>query len=434
MHNRKNSMKQTDQIFWCADQAPTCKPCTDHSSIEVAIIGGGMAGLAAAQAFAKRNKKVAVIEKYFCGAGATGKSGGFITPNAELSLSDFAQHTDMDSAQTIWKFIHSGIETIRNNITKLNFDCDYKDNTGLFLANCPRTLKKLKEEHNNISKLGYESQFFDTQQLQKIVNSTAYAGGMTYQNSFGINPYQYCNALKHHLIDQGVQIFENSPVLETNDHTIKLEHATVQADHIIVCVDKYLPDLNKLQDYVYHAQNHVLVSKPLTDEQVEKIFPGKPYMIWDSQLIYNYYRLMHDQRLLIGGGDIFSVYSQQKHNYKYGKRKLSNYIKKTFPDVSVDFEYQWSGLIGISKDIGPIAGPDKKHPHIYYITASAGLPVATAIANYSVEYLLDQRTDFDEYFRPDRKYFIGPFTQKILGKKLSFAINNFISQDTVGCF
>ncbi len=430
----KKTSQPYNQIFWCTNANPEEQPCVNNLDIEVAVIGGGMAGLSAAQAFAKRGKKVALLEQYFCGAGATGKSGGFITPNAELSLSDFEKNTNTQSAQKIWKFITEGMENIKNNIVQNNFDCGYNSHAGLFVANCKRTLKNLQQEHENVLKMGHESKFFDQQSLQTIIGSEKYVGGITYENSFGINPYKYCSALKRHLIDQGVLIFENTPVTNIDNHTITTQHAKVTAKYIIICIDKFLPDLGKLKEHIYHAQNYILVSDQLTTQQIKQLFPQKQYMVWDSKLIYNYYRLTEDQRLLIGGGDLFSIYSKEKHNYTYGRNKLTRYIKKMFPEIDVTFTFQRPGLIGISKDIGPLAGPDQKHSHIYYIAGSAGLPIANALAHYSTQHLLDKRTDFDDYFKPNRPYFIGNTTQKIIGKKLSFALNNFMSQNTVGCF
>ncbi len=43
-------------------------------STQVLVVGGGMAGLVAAYSFAQRGKKVTVIEKNYCGGGASGKS------------------------------------------------------------------------------------------------------------------------------------------------------------------------------------------------------------------------------------------------------------------------------------------------------------------------------------------------------------------------
>lgn len=423
-----------NQNYWNLS-AEKIMQCTQDIDIDVAIVGGGIAGLSAAQAFVNKGKKVALFEQYYCGSGATGKAGGFITPNAELSFIDIAHKKNLNSAKLIWDFINSGVEDIRTNVLKNNFSCGYRNDSGLFVATCQRTLKNLLHEYENIQKLNYPSQFFNHDELKNRVNTKNYYGAMTYDNSFGINTYQYCQELKKHLQSKGALIFEESPILTIDNHTLTTTHAKIKAEYIVVCVDKYLPNFNILSDKIYHAQNFVLASEPLTDEQIHTIFPSKPYMVWDSHIVYNYFRVTSENRIILGGGDLFSFYDkEEKHNYQRIYKKLNNYFTTTFPDIKIHFEYQWPGHIGLSKDIGPIAGPDKKHPHIYYISAAAGLSIATALGNYSQQHLLDGRRDLDVYFDPDRKYFINGIAQKILGKKLSFALNNFMVQQTLGCF
>jgi len=423
-----------DQNYWCISGKKTNK-CTKDMHTDVAIIGGGITGLSAAQAFASKGKKVAVFEQYYCASGATGKTGGFITPNAELSFLDISHKKDVHAAQNIWNFINQGVEKIRSNILDNNFSCNYKNDPGLFVATCKRTLRNLLKEYENIQKLGYSSEFFDKKQIQSKINTSDYYGGMTYNNCFGINAHTYCQELKKYLQEQGVHIFEETPVLSINDHTLTTPHATITADFIVVCVDKFLPKFNIMPDKVYHIQNFVIVSEKLTDQEIKQIFPENPYMVWDSHIIYNYFRPTPDNRIILGGGDLFTFYnSEEKHNYVRGYKKLAQYFKETFPHIKVNFEYQWPGQIGVSKDLGPIAGPDKKYPHIYYIAASAGLSIATALGNYSQQHLLEGRKDLDIYFDPDRKYFINGIPQKLLGKKISFALNNFMVQQTLGCF
>ncbi len=423
-----------DQQFWNVCHK-NIKRCTQNIDTQVAIIGGGIAGLSAAQAWSNKGKKVALFEQFYCGSGATGKSTGFVTPNSELSFVNIYNETNITSANTIWNFINHGVEKIRNNIKDYNFTCDYAEHKGLYLANCKRSLKAVIQEHKDLEKINYQSEFFDKEQLKKIINSDRYFGGVTYNNSFGINPYQYSQELKRQLESQGVEIFEETPILEINDHTLKTPHATITADYIIVCVDKFLPQFGLLKDEVYNVQNFVLTSEKLTAQEIEQIFPEQPYMIWDSELIYNFYRIIQNERLVLGGGDLFSFYNKtEMHDNYHAYKKLTNYFKKFFPNIKINFEYQWPGHLGISKDIAPIAGRDKKYPHIYYIAASAGLPVATALGFYSQEHILEGRTDLDKFFDPDRKYFISGIMQKIFGKRISFALNHFIVQQILGCF
>ena len=78
-----------DQVYWYAMREPLKpRPLSEDIQVDVAIVGGGMAGLMAAQEASRRGASVAVVEAEYCGAGASGKSSGFITPDSELELSD----------------------------------------------------------------------------------------------------------------------------------------------------------------------------------------------------------------------------------------------------------------------------------------------------------------------------------------------------------
>jgi gamma-glutamylputrescine oxidase len=418
-----------DHVFWELKQQKH-NQCTQDISVDVAIVGGGFAGLHAAQECIGRGKKVALLEQAFCGAGASGKSSGFITPNAELYFSDFAKRFNDDVAQQIWQLISEGVSCIESNIQKNNFNCQYQANDTFILANNKRDLKILQKEQEKLTKFAYHTTLLDQEQSQNFVASTRYAGGMLYPNTFSVNPFLYCQELKEFLIKQGILIFEDSPVTQIQDHVLHTPQAKITAENIIVCVDKDFPTLNLLSDDVYHAQTFVMVSQELSEQQIRKIFPQRNLLAWDMQLIYNYFRISQDQRLVLGGGDIFSTYaSHEKHNYERIHKKLTEYFDRYFPGLNIVFEYQWPGLIGISKDIAPMIGRDEKFKHIFYVTAATGLPIAAALGAYSIQHLFDGRNDMQDYFSPYRKFPVSGFLQKIIGKKLSFMLSNVIKQN-----
>lgn len=417
-----------DQVFWYV-HGDAVKTCTTDQRAQVAIIGGGMAGLSAAKAWNKRGKQVVVLEQYYCGSGASGKSSGFVTPNAELSFTDFAKRYDMQAARTIWDCITRGVADIRTTIEQNKMNCDFMPQDTLMLANDQKSLNILETEYRNLSDHGYPTEFY-IDNLQSYIGSSQYCGALRYNGTFSINGYAYCQEMKKHLVAEGVSVFEETPVLAINGHTITTPYATITADYIIICCDRFVPQLGLLTQQVYHAQTFVMLSSPLPAEQVSSLFPNRPFMAWDSELIYNYFRLTHDNRFLLGGGDFVSTYAaQEKHNYSSIVTKLTNYLKKMFPQLSVQFEYVWPGLIGLSKDIAPLAGSDKHSPHIYYVTACAGLPIAAALGRYSAEQLIDGNKSLDAYFSPYRKFPLGGITQKILGTKLSFALSNLLKRN-----
>ena len=78
----------SNQVYWYNKKEIEYLPIlNDHKKAEVVVVGGGMAGLSVAQRLIREGKQVSLIEKDFCGSGASGKTSGFITPDSEIELS-----------------------------------------------------------------------------------------------------------------------------------------------------------------------------------------------------------------------------------------------------------------------------------------------------------------------------------------------------------
>jgi gamma-glutamylputrescine oxidase len=414
-----------EQVFWYLKRAEKPKTFSGTLHTDIIIVGGGMAGLSAAQAFASRGQKVTLLEQYYCGSGATGKSTGFITPDAELNITRFEHLYGNNVAHTIWEFINRGIETIRTNIKTHDLNCGYREQDTLVLANSARAAKKLHKEHENRLSQNYESTWYSQETSKNVIGSYAYYGGYRYGGTFGINAYAYAQEIKKVVQDLGVTIYEEMPVLELHTNHVTTPTGTVHAAHIVVCTDRFTPTLGALNNDIFHVQNNAMISHPLNDATIAKLFPDKPCLTWDSDLIYTFWCMTDDNRLLIGGGNYWNAYRKQENYHAHSVyNKLKNYVQTKFPDVKITFEYTWPGLIGISKDIAPIMGRDPEFPSIYYAGAAAGLPIAASMGIYSAEHLIDGRTDLDEYFKPNRSSIVSTVAQKIIGKPATFALSN----------
>ena len=426
LHIMKKTIFPQDETFWHLKSTDT-KPLHTNKETEIVVIGGGMAGITAAQAFAQKGKKVILLEAFYCGSGASGKSSGFIEPNCEISLSEFIERYGIEAGKTIWQLIQQdGVEHIRNNITHHNIDCDYTVQDSIDVASSAKDIPDILSEVEHLAQNGFTTQFIKKEDIPSIIGTDNYFGGVIYANSFGINGYKYCQAMKNILLRDGVEIYEETPALSIKNHVVSTLHATIKAEHIIICADRSIPTLGKLTQEIYHVQNFLLASEILTPETIHKIFPQKKLMVCDTELVYNFYRMTGD-RLLVGGGSLLNLYntSESYHNTRMYK-KLTRYIQNTF-NLHIQFEQMWPGLIGVSKDIAPLAGPDKDSPHIYYIGAATGLPIAAMLGNYCADHIIDGADTLKNYFSPYRKFPISGFAQTVLGKKLTFALSHWLS-------
>ena len=175
-------------VYWFTQKGPQGEPLRSTVSSEVVVVGGGIAGLTCAQALAERGVEVTLVEQAFCGAGASGKSSGFITPDSELELSDLVANYGEARGQALWEFAKSGLERIRGTIQALAIDCDYQVQDSLFVARSVRAFRKVIEvEHRTHASLGYDSTVYDRASLETILGSRAYQGGIRYAGTFGMN-------------------------------------------------------------------------------------------------------------------------------------------------------------------------------------------------------------------------------------------------------
>lgn len=424
------SLKISQNVYWYTLKNP--QPSEGFSGkikTTVAVIGGGMAGLSCAQRLCRAGIEVVLIEKDFCGSGASGKTAGFITPDSEIELSSLLENYELHKAKSIWEFVVSGVDSIRKNIERYKISCDYQRQDSLFIANNTSNFKYIKKEHEARGKLGYASVLYEDSKIKEIVGSEKYAGAVKYSDTFGINSYLYCQAIKDILRASGVLIYEQTPVKQILGHNILTPYGRITAEHIIVCADRFIPDLGVLKKEIYHVQTFLGITKSLSDEQVKKIFPEEKMMVWDTDLVYNYFRLTGDNRLLVGGGDLLYTYAHNISNKtaRFGKR-LKNYIKKKFPLVDIEMEYLWSGMLGVSKDLLPIIGSDKDNDCVFYVGAATGLPWASALGQYAAERIIKGRNEFDEDFSSKRHFVIGSGLQSILGNPVTYALSHGIAK------
>jgi gamma-glutamylputrescine oxidase len=299
----------------------------------------------------------------------------------------------------------------------------------LILAGTHRAFKNdIQKEYDNRRQSGYTSTLYTHDNVRSVIGSDKYMGGISYGDTFGIRAYNYCLEMKQVLQKAGVQIYEETPATLIAEKKVTTPQATIAAEHIIVCTDRFEPALSQsLWDKIYHVQTFLMLSSPLSNEQVKKIFPSQPFMVWDTDMIYNYYRLTGDNRLMLGGSDLFYTYMNESHNNARVTKKLIAYAQKHFPLVGIEFEYIWPGIVGISKDVFPVAGFDEKMPSVYYIVGACGLPVAAALGTHCADRIVNNNTEFDTQLSPYRSFTLGSAVQHILGTRLTFALSNFLA-------
>jgi len=282
-------------------KSPMAPPLRGDIKTDVLVVGGGAAGLAAAFRLAKAGVKTVLLERNICGGSSMGKSAGFLTPDSELELAQLMRRFGPKGARHLWEAATAGVETIREAISEFDITCDWLEQDCLYVSKDRGTWRDVQDEFKIRQGMNYPATLYDAKQLAQTLGAIGYTGGVRYPGTYAFNPLLYAQGLKMGLLQRGVQIYEATAVNSLQGHTVHSDMGSVTADKIIFCVDKPRPELTKYFWNVYTAQTFLSISEPLSEKNILRMFPHGRLQCWDSDLIYTYYRLTGDGRILLGG-------------------------------------------------------------------------------------------------------------------------------------
>ncbi len=407
-----------------------CPPLEGHISCDALVIGAGMAGMHAALRLAEGGKSVVLLERNICGGSSTGKSAGFLTPDSELELHQLVRRYGLEDAKKVWSMAAKGVDMIVKNVKEFKLDCDLLEQDSLFLGIGRSGKAAVEEEAKYREMVGYSSKLYEGTALAQLNPGKGYSAAVRYGDTYGVNPLLYCQELKRVLLQKGVRVFESTPVTSILGHTAHTHMGSVEATNMILAVDKLQSDLSTLSDLVYHAQTFLSVSEPLTDDEITELFPQGSLLCWDSKLVYTYYRLTGDKRLLLGGGTALTTFLPMDVTQPRVINNVIQDFKNRFPFLhGHEFIQYWPGRIDTTKDLIPIVDTDKEKPHIQYVLGCVGLPWATFCGDYAAEKILEPGPrDLDVFMKMDRPFLIPMFIQKLFGKMVAFSLNNGYSK------
>ena len=339
---------------------------------DVCVIGGGFTGVNTAIELAQRGLSVILLEARQIGWGASGRNGGQLIRGVGHDVSGFTRYIGEDGVRYLERAGIESVQVVAERIRQHGIDCDLR--WGFCeLANTAAQFAAFKAEQQSLQAQGYahETRLVAAQDIDQVVNSKVYAGGLVDMGSGHLHPLNLVLGEAQVAESQGVRIFEHSPVLEIiHGSTVKVRCASgsVRAGTLVLACNAHLEELEpKLSGKVLPAGSYIIATEPLSQQAADQLIPQN-LALCDQKVGLDYYRLSADRRLLFGGACHYSGRDPAD---------ISAYMRpqmlKVFPQLAdVRIDYQWGGRIGISANRFPQIGRLSAHPNVYYAQGYSG--------------------------------------------------------------
>ncbi|MGV9790935.1 NAD(P)/FAD-dependent oxidoreductase [Streptomyces sp. NPDC004673] len=351
---------------WVEPPADITPPLRGDAQCDVAVVGGGLAGLATALRLAERGIDTVLLEASFCGSGASSRNAGQLTgaPAGDLELLSYLHPRRFPG---VVRFAENSAHFAEALLKRLDIDCDYEPTGNVGAAVTKGQLRRAKRKAEIVRKAGGEAHFGD--HLDLGVPDTFF-GGLLEPVGGLMNPGKFTLGLREAVIRSGVRVHERTPVTSVDRHGAKVllstEQGRVRAERVVLATNAYSRDLSI-------APKRLAAPIWVTEVETGPIEPGRLEAVgWTSRAgIATQHNLMQNYRPTARGTLVFGVRQIQAGG------KAVNDTRRPDPSVVADlvrgFRAQfpslrdvapktaWGGWIALTPSWLPVAGEAAKN-------------------------------------------------------------------------
>jgi glycine/D-amino acid oxidase-like deaminating enzyme len=339
---------------------PEGEPGPPPERVDLAVVGGGYTGLAAAREAARRGMAVALLEARTLGWGASSRNGGMVLTGLKLGLPDLAARYGQERARRLFAASLEAIAAVERIVAEEQIDCAFARTGHLVAASRPGHMRALAEEAELLQRLcGHPTQLLEAGDLRAELGAGGYHGGLLDQASAGVHPARYLAGLARAARRAGAKLHTQTPVerLERarGRWALRTPRGALQADEVLVATGGYTGAATpQLRRRLVPLGSYIVATAPLPEDLARSLIP-RGRMVFDTLHLLHYYRLTPDRRLLFGGRASFVPATEA--TVRDSAATLQRELRALFPQLrDVPVEYAWGGLLDVPLDMMPHTG------------------------------------------------------------------------------
>ncbi|MEO8124976.1 MAG: FAD-binding oxidoreductase [Burkholderiales bacterium] len=397
-----------------APQGPGFPSLAGELECDVAVVGGGLAGLSAAIELADLGFDVTLLDARTVGSGASGRNGGQALAGLACEQSVIEAQLGTTDARAVWDMTIEAIALIHARCERFGIDCDWQGGY-LSLAVSERKGRELAQWHAHMQRqYGYQATAIAPGEVGDWIASPRFHSGLHDPLSGHLHPLKYCIGLARAASKLGVRIFENSAVTSLTYGampTLQTASGRLRARHVLLAGNVYLNGVApQLARRIMPVGTYVVASERLDPALAHSLIPSRS-AVCDTNFVLDYFRATPDDRLLYGGRVSYSTVTPPNLEASMGAR-----MARTFPQLKgTTIEYAWGGFVDISMnrapDFGRLSdiGGRREAANVYYLQGFSGHGLAlTGLAGKLVaEAIGGDAKRFDTFARIRHRPFPG---------------------------
>ena len=359
------------------DASPDRAPLSGRNEADVAVVGGGFAGLHTARLLAMRGRRVVLVERRRIGWGASGRNGGFVSAGFAARSGALIDRLGIDHARKLYAQSQRGAAIVRDALGELGRP-DIRMGSGkLTVSRTDQGTGFADRTRALADRLGASFEPWETDRVRALIATPRYHQAIHDPQSFHIHPLNLALALAGDIERRGGAVHELSDAtgLERQGGAwrLRLANGEIAAPHLVLAGNA---DLGRVQPRVARAVLPVATYVAVT----AKLGPGLakfirwPGAISDTRRAGDYYRIVDGDRLLWGGR--ITTDTREPSRLREIMRRD---ILAAYPGLDgIAIDYAWPGIMGYAPHMMPQVG--EIEPGLWVCSSFGGHGVAQTAA------------------------------------------------------
>lgn len=344
--------------------------------VEVAIVGGGLAGCAAAFAFAQTSASVVLLEAGRIGLGATAGSPGILDPGAGTTFRDLRERYGLRAARQMWEMERQAALELQAVVRRQRLRCDLARVGVVDVALDEVGARALEQEHEALAEAGLKAAWLTRARAEALTGLPA-RGALKRPEAAVIDPYRLATGLARRAETRGAALFERSPVCRIRfgrrDVEVATEQGVVRAEVAVVATGRPTPGLTALHRHLQAIDHTVARVSPLP-AAIRRALGSGTAVVRDLAVPSHGWRVNRDGALLVWQGDQEATPDRRREATTVQRvGQLMYELSVLYPHVSgLQPSHGWTARQFRSHDGLVIAGAHRAFPrHLFAVGLGA---------------------------------------------------------------
>ena len=292
-----------EEALTAAEDAPRLE---GDERADICIVGGGFTGLWTAIRLKEHDPSldVVLVEADVCGAGASGRNGGFVL-TWWAKFGTLKKVCGGDEAIRLARASAQAVDGIGAFCAEHGIDAHYRRDGWLWAATSEAQLGAWEETLATIAHYGEDPfERLEPGEAARRAGEKTHLGGVYEPTAATVQPAFLARGLRRVAIEKGVRVFENSAMTKlerSHPPRVVTSQGVVTAAKVVLALNAWAAALPEVRRSLVVIASDIVATTPAPERLASIGWTGGT-CISDSRLLVNYYRTTVDGRLVFGRG------------------------------------------------------------------------------------------------------------------------------------